>query len=223
MNDRALPRHFREVEQVFNRRAIVKSHGDLFREELAESYDHFKNAATHAPGGAAEMVTPAYDRTRDMASRRWKQGVAVIIPVYETMKDGARNARGPAGMRMSRRDERTVMPTLFTLLAAGVAIGILGAMVVRRRRAVQEWDEFEPGRSLEAETGDAHGMVSVATRKMATGAATVADNVSDRAGRLAETLREKASDEHGPFTSFADDNQTADDLVARAGNQEQMP
>ncbi|WP_344126311.1 hypothetical protein [Luedemannella flava] len=206
---------------MFNRRAIVKSHSDLFREELGESYDHFKAAASHAPGGAAEFMTPAYDKTRDMASRRWKQGVAVVIPVYETMKDGARNARGMAEKKMSRDTDRNVMPTLLVLLAAGIAIGALGALVMRRRRAAQEWDEFEPSSSLEAETGDTHGMVSAATRRMATGAASVADGVSNQAGRLADSLREKAGEPS--YSAFADENETADDMVARAGNQEQMP
>ncbi|GAA1748231.1 hypothetical protein [Luedemannella helvata] len=210
---------------MFKRKATVKSHSDMFRDEIAESYDHFKAAASHAPGGAAEMLTPAYDKTRHMASRRMKQGVAVIVPLYATMKSGVRHARSTP----EPKKERNALPALLVLLTAGVALGALGALVMRRRRAAQEWDEFEPSGSFEDETVEVRSKVSTATKKMTEGAASVAGNVSDRAGRLADSLRGKSGEAedrpHGesPFKAFADDNPTADDLVARAGNQEQNP
>ena len=195
---------------MFNRK--TRSHSDMFRDELTESYGHFKTAASHAPGGAAEMLTPAYDRTRGMASRRLKQGVAVIIPVYETMKDGARNARSAAEKRLStdkHKKDRNVLPGLLALLAAGVALGALGALVVRRRRAAQEWDEFESP-SLTDEPDD--------------DVTTVGAAVVDTTGPQVDPMAERVDDEgRGPFSAFADENQTADDVVARAGDQHQNP
>ena len=195
----------------------MRSHSELFRDELGESLEHLRQAASHAPGGAAEVLTPPYDRARGMASRRWQQGTAIIIPLYETMKDGTRNARGLAESRLSHKDERSVLPTLLGLLATGIAIGALAGMVMRRRRAAQEWDEFEPGGELDENAEEARARMAAATKKVAAAGASVADNVSDRAGKLADSLREKAGTS---YPSFADDNETAEDLIARSGGQE---
>jgi hypothetical protein len=187
----------------------------MVRDELGESYGHFKVAASHAPGGAAELITPPYDKARDMASRRWQQGTAIVIPVYETMKDGARNARSAAEMRLSKENGRNTLPALLALLAAGIALGAVGALVMRRRRAAQEWDEFEPERALDEETGEsARSKAATATHKVTAGAKSMASNVSDK---LTGSLRSKSGSEadRTPFSDFAADNPTAEEVAFR--------
>jgi hypothetical protein len=200
---------------VFMRRPMPKSHAQMVRDELGESYGHFKVAASHAPGGATELITPPYDKARDMASRRWQQGTAIVIPVYETMKDGARNARSAAETRLSKENGRSTLPALIALLAAGIALGAVGALIARRRRAAQEWDEFEPERELGADTGEnARSKAAAATQKVAAGAKSMAGNVS---GKLAGSLRSKSGSESEgtPFSDFAADNPTAEDIAFR--------
>jgi gas vesicle protein len=187
---------------VFGRKES-RTHTDQLLDELAQSYGHLKLAAGHAAGGAAEKLTPPYDKARNAASRGWISTKDAFTPMYEQMKDGAANARKGADVSDSRKNR---WPMLAGLLAAGAAVGAASAMIAKRRRAAKEWDEFEPDQMLD-ETGygvegtrpaddTARDKVSTAAhtagKKVTAGAAAVASGVSSQAGKLADALGEKS-------------------------------
>jgi hypothetical protein len=208
------------------------------RDEILESYGHLKQAAAHAAGASAERLTPPYDKARYVASKGWVSTKDAFAPLYETMREGARNARSKAEKDVS--DNRRTWPVLVGFLAAGAAIGAAGAMIARRRRLANQWEEYDPsaGDTLdEARASAKHasesgaGKVTAATKKVTASAAAVADTVSVQAGKLADSLHEKSgtpgriADAAGDlmdkakegaesFSAFA--NETADDLVAKA-------
>jgi len=191
---------------VFGRKES-RTHTDQLLDELAQSYGHLKLAAGHAAGGAAEQLTPPYDKARNAASRGWTSTKGAFAPMYEQVRDGAANARKKEADVFDQR--KTRWPVLAGLLAAGAAVGAAGAMIAKRRRAAKEWHEFEPDQMLD-ETG--YGLEStgakspeMATRdkastaahtagkKVAAGAAAVASGVSSQAGKLADALGDKSA------------------------------
>jgi cytoskeletal protein RodZ len=196
---------------VFGRKDS-RTHTDELLQELAESYGHLKLAAGHAAGGAAEKLTPPYDKARNTASRGWLSTRDAFAPVYEQMREGAANAR--RGAELSGKRNRS-WPVLMSLLAAGAAVGAAGAMIARRRRAAQRWDEFEPEELLDEPAYGRHespdaisaaadiaerasNKASSATKKMSAGAAAVASTVSTQAGKLADRLSDAADTSDSP-------------------------
>jgi hypothetical protein len=156
-------------------------------DELSQSYGHLKMAAAHAAGGAAERVTPSYDRARVVAARRWNTTKGTFSPLYEQMREGAANARG---RKPEPEMKRNKWPVVIGLVAAGAAAGAAGAMIARRRRVAAQWDEYDPVPSLEESPyGESK---SSATHRVTAGAASVADSVSAQAGKLADSLHERS-------------------------------
>jgi hypothetical protein len=179
-------------------------------DELIESYGHLRLAAGHVAGGAAERVTPAYDRARSIAADRWGTTKGSLAPLYEQMKEGAANARKE--MRVSKK--RKKWPIVVGILAAGAAAGAAGAMVARRRRAAAQWDEYDPVPPLD-ETTYGTGDKEKVSRKMSAGAAAVADSVSSGAGKVADSLHSKGRSgrrdaaEPGPFAGFSEESDSS--------------
>lgn len=64
-------RTFLEVGVVFGRNKPERTQTEQLLDELTESYGHLKLAAGHVAGGAAEKLTPPYDKARNVAARRW--------------------------------------------------------------------------------------------------------------------------------------------------------
>ncbi len=157
-----------------------------------ESYDHLRLAAGHVPGSAAERVIPPYDRARGIASRGLNTTRGTVGPLYGQVRDSAlvvqQGLRSQKGKRVAKRRR---WPFLLGLLAAGTAVGAVGAMLTRRRQTPGQWDDFEPLPSIDDLTYGTDAPPS--GRRMAGGAASVADTVSDQAARLADTLHERAA------------------------------
>lgn len=172
-------------ELVFGRKEPPRTQSQLVMDELAESYGHLRHAAGHLAGGAAEKLTPPYDRARYAANRSWITTKDAFAPLYEQMREGAANARRE--QEMSRRNR---LPALVGLLAVGAAVGAVGAMIARRRRAASQWDDYEPMTSIDE--APYAGEKPTATKKVTAGAASMADSVSSQAGKLAGTLHEKS-------------------------------
>jgi hypothetical protein len=169
---------------VFGRGRLPRTQSQQLTDELAQTYGHLKLAAAHVAGGAAEKLTPPYDKARNVATRGWATTRDAFSPLYEQMRVGAANAR-----REHEVTKKNRWPILMGLLAAGAAVGAAGAMVVRRRRASVAWDEYEPAGPIEEGT---FGAGESEAHKVAAGAASVAGSVSSQAGRLAESLNDKA-------------------------------
>jgi hypothetical protein len=84
---------------------------------------------------------------------------------------------------------------LVGLLAAGAVVGAVGAMFARRRRTISQWNQYEPGIDdigFGDSTAESHP-ISATTKKVAAGAAAVAETVSTQAGKIAETLHERTA------------------------------
>lgn len=185
-------------------------------DELAESYGHVKLAAGHVAGGAAERITPTYDKARNATSRGWIYTKDAFSPLYEQVKEGAANAR-----KENDVGKRNRWPGLVGLLAAGAAVGAAGAMVARRRRAAAQWDEYEPMPAIDdigygtdtAMADTSKDRMSSATKKVTASAASVADTVSEKSGKIAETLHEKAG-----TSGSSDMSATAEKVSGKTGD-----
>lgn len=155
-----------------------KTHSQLVKAELGESFDHFMQAATHAAGGVGATMGPkaadGMTRVRETASHGWESTMAALAPLAAAAAEGAREAglstkragrkARRAGARKMRavtpkresRMSRNRWPMLAGLLAAGAAVGAAGALVMRRRKQ-QQWQEYEPSQTMEpvaADTGE---------------------------------------------------------------------
>lgn len=84
---------------------------------------------------------------------------------------------------------------LAKLVVAGAAVGAAGAAMARRRRDRQaEWEEYDPmtGETRYHGSGEsAYGHRS-AKDKVAAGVSSVADTLSDKVGRIADSIQERA-------------------------------
>jgi hypothetical protein len=159
------------VNPVFGRKEPPRTQGQQIRDELGETYAHLRLAASHAAGGAAEKLTPPYDRARFVANRGWVTTKDAFAPLYDQVRSGAANARKEYVVpEMPEKKNR--WGALLGLLAAGATVGAIGAVVMRRRKAEAQWDEYD---------------------KVTAGAASVADTVSAKAGKLADSLHEKST------------------------------
>jgi hypothetical protein len=225
---------------VYGLRRRPKSHGQLARNELNESFDHLKQAAAHAAQGVGSSVGPRVvaasgymtpQRIRGAAVQGWGSTVAALAPVAAAARTGARQGQRVQArqirklrreMEMSRRRRRW---PLISLLAAGAAAGAAGAAVMRRRRQ-QQWDEYEPGRAMESMSGEARSMVDSAKSSFDRGVDRTA-GATEGAVESAQTGVDKVA---GRTTSAVDSAaeaakrqsertaETADDLITRSGS-----
>lgn len=140
------------------------------RNELGQSVDHFKRAASIAAtetsatvgpkiNAARERVQPAASAARDAASQSWDSALAALTAASETVRHAgkttkkvgkrqlkaeqkqARKLRKKAEKAVGRRKSRAGRLLGYALL--GTAVGVGAAYVARRRREAQ-WDEYEP-------------------------------------------------------------------------------
>jgi hypothetical protein len=167
-----------------------RTHSQQFMDELTQSYDHLRHAAAHAAGGAAEKVTPRYDRARMMAASRAAMTRDTLAPMYEQLRRGAMNPRPEVVVPKKSR-----WPMLFGLLAAGAAVGAVGAVVARRRRDAAEWDEFEPLGGVDSGRGMSES--KGAGKKLSEGAASVAGSVSAGASKIKDSVQSRRHPDDG--------------------------
>src|SRR5690606_12559907 len=170
---------------VFGRKP-AKTHRELMMDELAESYEHFRQAASHMAGGAAERLAPRYEKARGVASKRMSAARGAVNPLVQQMREGAASARMTIDVRPQKKQKkRRRWPRLMGLLAAGTAVGAAGAMSMRRRRAA-EWEEQEAIPPIEY--GERAGTEEQkAAEKVAAGATSRAEAASQKAGKMAES------------------------------------
>ncbi|GGN89978.1 hypothetical protein GCM10010112_74970 [Actinoplanes lobatus] len=134
------------------------------RNELGQSVDHFKRAATIAAhetsatvaptiNAARERVQPAATAARDAAAQSWDSALAALVAASENVrhagktvsrkeKKKARKLQRKADKAFGHKPSRAGQLAGYALL--GTAIGISAAYLVRRRREAQ-WAEYEPG------------------------------------------------------------------------------
>ncbi len=206
---------------MFGRKEPPRTQRQQIRDELGETYAHLRLAASHAAGGAAEKLTPPYDRARYVANRGWVTTKDAFAPLYEQVRSGAANARKDYQV-LEIPEKKNRWGALLGLLAAGAAVGAVGAVVMRRRRAEAQWDEYDPMTAVDELTPA--GQKPSATKKVTAGAASVADTVSAKAGKLADSLHEKSTPAEtgasgttsGMSDTTADLTDTTSDLAKKA-------
>lgn len=169
--------NYQEVEIVFGLRRR-KAHRDLIRAELGESFDHFRQAATHAASGvgatvgprvqtARGYVGPAATRARRSAAKGWESTMVTVGPLAVAAVGRARQAgtarkvKSMKAMQMNRKKARASgrLSRLAGLAGAGAAVGAASAYALRRRNRPR-WAEYDPGQALDAvrtEAGSAPG------------------------------------------------------------------
>lgn len=140
------------------------------RNELGQSVEHFKKAATIAAQETSSTVTPrinaARDRVqpaataaRDVATQSWDSALAALTTASESVRQAgrattkvsrkqlkiqekqARKLQRKAEKATGRSTSRATRLAGYALL--GTAVGIGAAYVARRRREAQ-WEEYEP-------------------------------------------------------------------------------
>jgi hypothetical protein len=158
-----------------------KSHTQLVRAELGESFGHFMQAATHAAGGVGATVGPRVQvargylaptaaKVRNTATNGWGSTMTAIAPLAVAALAGASQAGTVAGRTgsksittrsknmkaLSKRKKpkgRRRMSMLTGLLAAGAVAGAVGAIAMRRRNQ-EQWDAYDPARAMDAARND---------------------------------------------------------------------
>lgn len=167
----------------------MQTHRQQFMNELGQSFSALRRAAGHAAQGTAERFSPTYDRARHMAGKRLESTRQTVSPMYRQMREGASNMRPMRGRRDKKEAEKhSRMRMLRGLLVTGAAVGAASAAVARRRRQQAEWAEYEPTGFDESRYAEGQSP----KQKVAAGAATMADTLSSRAGRIADTLHERS-------------------------------
>jgi hypothetical protein len=128
---------------VFGRKAAQHYHRKQIMSELNESMHALRRAAGHLAHGAAERLSPTYDRARHLAGRGMES-------TRQTMSSAKHRQAREAGLsaRALRRHKKEAhkhsrMRTLRGLLLTGAAVGVASAAVARRRRQQAEWAEYE--------------------------------------------------------------------------------
>jgi hypothetical protein len=216
---------------VLGIRRRPRSHARLAKEELSEGLDHLMQAATHVAGGvgatmgprvsaAREYMTPAAGKVRDTASHGWETTVAALAPLAaaarEGAKDGSRKARKAGrkakatGYRAIGKKEKNMSrkrwPMLAGLLAAGAAVGAVGALVMRRRK--QQWEEYDPSRSVTSMAEETKSAVDRTADSVSSGAHSAASKISGAADTAADkttsaidTATHRATSTESPATT----------------------
>lgn len=171
----------------------TRTRGELFREELGQTVDHAMRAAGHAAGGLREARTrmaPAAGRFRDAASQRWAEFNRAAGEPGSAVRGVARGRGWPPRQARRMPAARRSTSRMGLLIAGGAALGVIAAMVMRRRRQL-EWEGYEAGRMMEpagqepasADIGVAPPEPMMMSDPAATGSAPGMEEEEERTGR----------------------------------------
>jgi hypothetical protein len=142
------------------------------KNEIGQSVDHFKRAASLAAqetgatvgpkiNAARDRVQPTAVKVKDTASSSWDTALAALTPLVtaasqstttskKALKASKKDAKKHAKKVEKRankalgREQSSKKSTFAGLALVGVAVGVAAAYVVRRRKTAQ-WDEYDPG------------------------------------------------------------------------------
>ena len=150
-----------------------KSRSQRMKNELGQSVDHFRRAASLAARetgatvgprvhAAVDRVQPAAAKARGAASSGWDSALAALTPLVDaatenvrlTGKMGRKAAKKAAkenkksAKKLQKRADKAVgrsrsKSRMFGFALLGTALGVGAAYAAKRRRAAQ-WDEYEP-------------------------------------------------------------------------------
>jgi uncharacterized protein YeaO (DUF488 family) len=148
-----------------------KSRNRRMKNELGQSVDHFKRAASLAAqetsatvgprvSAAVDKMQPAAVKAKDAASSGWDSALATLTPLVNAATDNVRQTgkmtkrqtkkaakqnekyAKQLRKRVGKRSDKRRGSRLLGYALIGTAVGV-GAYVAKRRRASQ-WDEYDP-------------------------------------------------------------------------------
>lgn len=125
-------------------RRPAKTRSELFRDELGETFDHLRQAASHGADTVSTAVRPRMSAAKTMAVGTAAGAAARMAAARRQGGDMAGKAN-PMMRRKKRKQEmaqRRRGRRLAGLLAIGAAVGAVGALVGRRRRQ-GTWEVYD--------------------------------------------------------------------------------
>jgi hypothetical protein len=203
------------------------------RDELSESFEHFRLAVGHAAGGAADLVGPRVGVAKRSVTPGLRKAnratAAAVLPIALAARNGARISARQAEqaakaarkgayagkaklMRKEPRVRRWPM-MLGGLLVAGAAVGAAGALIARRRANRNQWEEYGAPRA----TGRTDSIAG--SNKPAPGPGR--ESGKEKVQSLAESAKERAADLMGTSSSSTSDTAafgSREDLYGKAGS-----
>jgi hypothetical protein len=203
----------------------AKTHRRQMTDELVESFDHLRIAASHAASGTANLIGPRYESARDAARKSAKSAkksagptarranratAAAVMPLAIAVGRNARKGRAKV-LRQETSTRRWPM-VLGGLLAAGAAVGAAGAVIARRRANRDQWEEYGSTRSTGSRTDS-----------LIENAKSTAETGREKVQSLAESAKERAAEMTGSSTpksstSNAPEFGSRDDIYGKAGS-----
>ena len=177
---------------MFGRKPAQHYHRKQIMSELNESMHALRRAAGHLAHGAAEHLSPTYDRARHLAGRGLESTRQTMSAKRPQASENVMSARA---LRRHKKElhKRSRMRTLRGLLLTGAAVGVASAAVARRRRQQAEWAEYEQMGGFDESRYEGKPGERSAKQKVASSAATMVDSLSARAGRIADSLHERSA------------------------------
>ena len=156
-----------------------RSRNRRMKNELGQSVDHFRRAATLAAqetsatvgpkvAAAVDKVQPAAVKAKDAASNSWDSAVSTLGPLVSAATDNVRQAgkmskkqaRKAAKQnkkyakqlrnRVDRRSDKRRGSRLLGFALIGTAVGVGAAYLAKRRKAAQ-WEEYDPATPLSSD------------------------------------------------------------------------
>jgi hypothetical protein len=130
-------------------RRPTKTRSELFRDEVGKTIDHMRQAAMHGADGLGTAMAPRMEAARSMAKGTAASALAQLAAARQQgtqqVTDAARRA-SPMMRRQKKRAQEMADKKrgyrLTGLLAAGAAVGAVGALIARRRRQTS-WEVYD--------------------------------------------------------------------------------
>lgn len=195
----------------------VKTRGQLMREEMGTGWEHFVQAANLAASGVGATVGPTTGKMRTAATRSMDTTMSALAPLAAAYREGAADATRAAmkssALKKESKMSRKNTGMLIGLLAAGAAVGVAGALVMRRRKH-QQWSEYDPSEALEGIKSDSRSMLHKASDK----ASSAIDKAGTQAGRMMDRGSDKMSSASSSIRDTRDEMKSKTESAAEDAN-----
>lgn len=205
------------------RRRQATTHRRQMRDELVESLNHLRLAASHGASGTASYLGPRYDTARKSVKKSAGPSVrkanrATAAAVMPLVIAAGRNARkGKAKVMRQETSNRRWPMVLGGLLAAGAAVGAAGAVIARRRANRDQWEEYGSTRTTGSGASRTDSMIDTAKSTIDTG--------KEKVQSLAESAKERAAEMTGSSSRGSSSTPSSsaefgsrEDLYGKAGS-----
>jgi hypothetical protein len=202
------------------RRRQATTHRRQMTNELVESFNHLRLAASHGASGTANLIGPRYEQAKRSATSAKKSAgpsvrranratAAAVMPLAIVVGRNARKGRAKV-LRQETSTRRWPM-VLGGLLAAGAAVGAAGAVIARRRANRDQWEEYGSTRPTGSRTDSL-----IETAK------STADTGRDKVQSLAESAKERAAEMTGSSSRSSSSGSASGSASPEFGSREDI-